>query len=122
MNTTELVDLDGAVSGLDLPWEFGSHCITMLNMSHFIMVGGIPNNNLNRSLIVNSDTFEMTRGPDLAGSGRYSHVCAHIRHNNGSNYVIAAGGMSAGQYTDTSEILDVDNVSNGWYPGMFVFD
>ena len=59
-------------------------------------------------------------GASLTGNGRQDHACAHIRHINGSNYVIAAGGKSGGTYTDTSEILDADNVSNGWFSGIFL--
>ena len=72
-----------------------------------------------QSLVIQSDTFEMTSGPDLAGSGRWSHACAHIRHKNGSNYVIAVGGFIGGESTelDTSEIYNADDSSNVWSPG-----
>ena len=114
-DTTILVDLNGFTSGVNLLWEFYGHCVTTLNTSHSIMVGGVPNPT--RSLIFNSNTFEMTRGPDLAGSGRSYHTCSHIRHDNGSNYVIVSGGTINGEWLSTSEILDADNASSGWTPG-----
>ena len=107
--------MDGAAPGIDLPWEFRYHCITMLNQSHSIMVGGFYKPT--QSLIVNLDTFNVTKGPDLAGSGRYAHACAHIRHNNGSNFVIATGGAGT---DDTSEILNTDNALQ-WSPGIFKY-
>ena len=114
-NTTELVDLDGAVSGKKLPWNFSRHCIIMMNKSHSILVGGAGNPK--QSLIVNLDTFEMTTGPNLTGRGRTDHACAHIRHYNGSNYVIAAGGGPDTDTLTTSEVLNVDNALNLWSPG-----
>ena len=83
------------------------------------MVGGQYKLNSKQSLIVNSDTFEMTKGPDLAESGRYLHACAHIRHNNGSNFVIATGGAN-GYGLDTSEILNADNALQ-WSRGTFKY-
>ena len=81
------------------------------------MVGG--GHELTQSLIVNLDTFGMTIGPNMTGSGRYLHACAHFRHNNGSNYVIAAGGRDSSSATlTTSEILNADNAENApWSPG-----
>ena len=117
--TTELVDLNGATSGPDLPWEFRYHCVAKMNTSHSILVGGYYST---RTVIVTLENFQMTKGPDLGGNGRQYHSCAHIRHNNGSNYVIAAGGRyyedNENHYLDTSEILNADEVfSNGWSPG-----
>ena len=112
---------NGATLGPNLPWELGTHCVTKMNTSHYIIIGGYLNDYPKRTIMVNFNTLEMTRGPDLAGSGRTWHVCAHIRHNNGTNYVIAAGGQhsnNAKHKLDDSEIFNVDNPSNVWYPGI----
>ena len=123
LKTTELIDLnDGATLGPDLPWEFRYHCVAKMNTSHSIIVGGY---HPTRTLIVNLVTFQMTKGPDLTGNGRGYHACAYISHNNGSNFVIAAGGRyyedNGNHYLDTSEILNVDKVtSNGWFSGILL--
>ena len=110
MVTSEEVALNGITIGIDLPWEFKEHCVAKMNTSHHIMIGG--NKYPKSTLIVNSN-YEMTSGPDLAGDGRYQHACAHIKHKNGSNYVIAVGGYLMNVPISpialrTSEILDVD--------------
>ena len=53
---------------------------------------------------------------------RYHLACAQIKHSNGSNFIIAVGGKyrdedSHGVSLDTTEILNVDLVSNSWSPG-----
>ena len=118
MVTSEEVALSGITIGIDLPWEFKEHCVAKMNTSHHIMIGG--NKYPKSTLIVNSNIFNIyTSGPDLAGDGRYQHACAHIKHKNGSNYVIAAGGHDSSSATlTTSEILNADNAENApWSPG-----
>ena len=116
-SSSVLVNFNGSSAVVpDLPGHFWEHCVTKFNASHHIIIGGAKSPKL--TFLVNTKTFELTHGAILIGSGRQDHACAHIRHNNGSIYVIAAGGSSAGEYTDTSEILDADNESNGWSPGM----
>ena len=120
--TSEFIDEKGATSGPDLQWKFYSHCATMMNSTHGILTGG-DDGYPRRTLMVNLDNFEMTRGPDLKEYGRLTHSCAHIRHSNGSNFIIAVGGQyynDGYHYSDTTEILDADEASkpNGcWNPG-----
>ena len=93
-------------------------CATNLNTSHAILLGGSDHST--RSLLMNLETLEMTRGPDLAGHGRYHLACTQIRHSNGSHFVIAVGGKYRNKDSvslDTTEIINADSVSNGWSPG-----
>ena len=93
----------------------------MMNSTHGILTGG--DDNPRGTLMVNLENFEMTSGPYLKENGRLAHSCAHIRHSNGSNFIIAVGGQyydNGYHYTDTTEILDADEASkpNGcWNPG-----
>ena len=112
MSTTELVDMNGTTSGPDLPADLTDHCIAKMNTSHSIIIGGLFEPV--KTFVIHSDTFEMTKGPDLTCAGRYDLGCAHIRHKNGSNYVIAAGGNYGHNGLDTSEILNVNSSSNHW--------
>ena len=116
--TSEYMDLSGNKDGmLYLPWEFKEHCIAKMNPSRaqHIIIGG---NKYPKSTVIVASNNEMTSGPDLAGNGRYQHACVHIKHFNGSNYVIAAGGHDNAAL-QTSEILDVNNLdkSNSWSSG-----
>ena len=120
--STEFIDLNGTTLGPDLvdanlvdQWRFAFHCISYLNESHSILMGGYYNNT--KSLIVNINSFEMTKGPDLTGNGRHSHACAQIKHVNGSNFVIVVGGFSKSYYLSSSEVLDAENPSKGWSTG-----
>ena len=115
-HTSESVDFNGGYQVQQLQWDFSKHCVTKFNATYNIIIGGVKFPQ--KTLLVHSKTLEMIPGEVLTGNGRHSLACAHIRHNNGSNYVIAAGGMSEGTFTDTSEILDVENTLNGWHPGI----
>ena len=99
-----------------------------MNTTHYILIGG--EDNPKHTLIISFDPFAdltsnkifLTIGPELNGNGRYSHSCAQIRHRNGSNYVVVVGGVEGGKnlpngLLDTMEILDGDDVSNGWSEG-----
>ena len=88
--TSEIVDGSIVTRGPDLPWEFYRHCATQINSTHGILIGG-PGN-MKGSLIVDLNNFEMTLGPDLTGDGRREHVCTKFSHQNGTNYVVVAGG------------------------------
>ena len=127
--TTEWVDSNGATPGPSLPWSFHLHCVAKMNTTHYILIGG--QDNPKQTLITAFDpAFDLTRsennnkilwtiGPELRGNGRSSHACAHIRHRNGSNYVIAVGGQNIKDKItlDTTEILNADDPSNGWTEG-----
>ena len=111
--TTEIVDEDGSYLGPRLPWAFTNHCITKIDESYAIMIGG---SDKPRSTLIVKTRYEgwldfSDIGPDLIGDGRTHHVCASIRHDNGSTYVIAAGGFINGVVLDTSEILEIEITS-----------
>ena len=115
----EIVDENGSHSnGSELPWEFYKHCSIKLNQTHAILTGGATYPS--RTLIVNLNNSETTRGPDFEVSDRYSHACSRLSHHNGSNYMIVAGGYSSSQADDRTEILDVGNIDKGWYQGKTI--
>ena len=92
------------------------HCIAKMNTSHNIILGG--NIAATKTYIVNSKVgvnWEWHDGPDLPGDGRFQHACAHIKHKNGSNYVIAVGGHlnddpNHPMALRTTDILDVEKL------------
>ena len=62
-------------------------------------------------------------GTPLPNKGRIQHSCAHIKHKNGSNYVIVVGGYdSKNDYLKTSDILTFEPKAHAsdlkWSPGI----
>ena len=128
--SVEVVNLTTARPGPPLPWEFSQHCIAKMGSKYkdyVIMIGGHkhPNRTLIGATKSNSGDFWAIPnwlGPKLRqDGGRKGHSCTHIKHNNGSNYVIVAGGYSNVSQS-TSEILNTDLCNehacpSSWYPG-----
>ena len=115
--STEWVNLIAATPGPDLPWRFSYHCIAKMSSGDdkVIMIGGLDDPKKTSIFDVKTNSF--TTGPELwQNCGRLMHACAHIRHKNGSNYVIAASGYTIESHF-TSEILNADDLSSGWSPG-----
>ena len=122
--SVEVVNLTTARPGPPLPWKFSHHCIAKMGSrykDHVIMIGG--RKHPNRTLIGAGSAWSLTHGPNLwQNGGRTSHSCTHIKHNNGSHYVIVAGGYSNVSQS-TSEILNTDLCNehacptSSWYPG-----
>ena len=118
----ELVWLNGVTQISELPgpgWAY--HCATQLSPGNYILIGGknYPQRTMIASFDPNMDP-EWKDGPFLNGLGRLDHACAHIKHKN-VNYVVVVGGRlpngEPGEYLATSEILNADDISKGWYPG-----
>ena len=92
LSSIEIVDENGSHSSeIRLPWKFESHCATKLNQTHAMLTGGKDHPAPSRTLIVNLNNSETTRGPDFKVSVRYSHACSRLSHPNGTNYIIVAG-------------------------------
>ena len=135
--SVEQVDLAGVSKGPPLPWKFSHHCFVYMGWSdtwfnfRVMLIGGkhYPDRTCIGADKSNPRPFwSPTSGPKLwQNGGRMAHSCVHIKHNNGSNYVIAAGGYSDyEEILSTSEILntddcDLDDCSSDWYPGEDFF-
>ena len=62
-------------------------------------------------------------GTPLPDKGRIQHSCAHIRHKNGSDYVIVVGGYNSyNDFLKTSDILSFEPKASPsnlkWSPGI----
>ena len=113
--TTELIRLDGpSIPGPDLPEEFGRHCVTKINETHVILIGGHDKDGA--TLLVDIRDFSMDAGPSMS-IHRYQHACRTFQHE-GKPMIIAVGGY--GQEIPVaqknSEILDLD--LGRWITGM----
>ena len=88
------------------------HCITYLNETHGILIGGYFET---RTLIVKlSNIQSMTLGPELSYNKRY-YVCGGFQHLNGTKYVVTSSEKNV-------EILNVDEMKNGWFKGTIMIE
>ena len=112
--TTEFIDQNGSTPGKDLPYSFGFHCMSYMNTTHSILIGGRVDGSgsysSGKSVIVQMSDFKMTDGPVL-NSNRGDVACGNFQHSNGTKYIILASG-------GTTQLLNVDSVNEGWHSGM----
>ena len=115
LKTTEFIDQNGSTPGKDLPYSFAYHCTSYMNTTHSILIGGqVDGSHSGKSVIVQMSDFKMTDGPVL-NSNKGSHVaCGNFQHSNGTKYIILAGG----EIVQTTQLLNVDSVNEGWHSGM----
>ena len=115
--TTEFIDQNGSTPGKDLPYSFAWHCISYMNTTHSILIGGLVDDvsYSGKSVIVQMSDFKMTDGPVLnSNKGLGEVACGNFQHSNGTKYIILAGGATV----KTTQLLNVDSVNKGWHSGM----
>ena len=96
--------------GPTLPHDMVFHCGTHLNETHGILTGGYFET---RTLIVDLGNVQsMTLGPELSNNERH-YACGRFQHLNGTNYVVASSAKNV-------EILNVNEMKNGWFKGIVV--
>ena len=114
LKTTEFIDQNGSTPGKDLPYSFAWHCMSYMNTTHSILIGGLVDGLWSgKSVIVQMSDFKMTDGPVL-NSNKGDVACGNFQHSNGTKYIILAGGDSV----QTTQLLNVDSVNKGWHSGM----
>ena len=112
--TTEFIDQNGSTPGKDLPYSFAFHCMSYMNTTHSILIGGrVDGSWSGKSVIVQMSDFKMTDGPVLNSNVGDVVACGNFQHSNGTKYVILAGGGSV----QTTQLLNVDSVNEGWHSG-----
>ena len=116
----EIVDENGSQSsGHQLLWDFHKHCSVVLNQTHAMLTGGYDHPN--GTLIINLNNSEATRGPYFQVNERDAHACARLSHHNGTNFIVVAGGSDkAANIIKSSEVLDIDDIDQGWFQGKII--
>ena len=118
-NSSEFVRLNGPTEmGPVLPLNLNGHCMTKINDTHVIIIGGV--NNKGQSIIVDVTNFEMTLGPRLSCERSY-HACESFQHL-GRIFVVVAGGFNWDDLSSlkTTELLDITS-SDQWQFGEYQF-
>ena len=118
---TDLIDENGSVPGPDLPFSMYRFCGTRLNKTHGILTGNAKSDN-KRTLIVDLNNVEsMSEGPEYSNKW-HDNGCGSFKHENGTDFVVMAGGYHKDHWsTQHVEILNANEISNGWYQGKSYF-
>ena len=92
-------------------------CGTRLNKTHGILTGNAKSDN-KRTLIVDLNNVEsMSEGPEYSNKW-HDNGCGSFKHENGTDFVVMAGGYHKDHWsTQHVEILNANEISNGWYQG-----
>ena len=133
-----LKDVSTSESIEDLPIGISGHCMTMLNATHYMVTGGSVFNyvtNVDSSVQCNLEKssktfiFDLTSqlwsdGPSMLEQ-RTSHGCVHMMLGD-KPIIWVTGGNGDGSHLrsgynhlQTTEYLDLDNLSQGWKSGLY---
>ena len=115
--TTEFVKLnEETIPGPNLTEKYMYHCITKINESMVVFIGGYYTEKSSLLVDIEND-FEMESGPELINE-RFNHACGTIEWNE-TTLVIAIGGRSEIS-KNSMEIWD-PNSDIGWEEGEYYF-
>ena len=100
---------------VQLPEGFYSHCQVPWDSETFFVIGGwTDSRRRDESYFINVKTNQRTNGPSL-NIARDSHACGELEVN-GRTFIIVTGGYN-GDGLRSTEILDKNNVGQGWKTG-----
>lgn len=103
---------DWMLGTTNLPYIFYKGCAVAISQNEIWLIGGSidggePINNI-LSFNVSSQTFSNLSIQLLDDKGRYSHKCTKIP---GTQSIIVTGGDNGKEKIDTTEIIDIENMS-----------
>ena len=100
---------------VDLPYRISSHCQVSFSSDQFMVIGGTDGSlQKTETYVINVETNQLTNGPNLK-TARAGHGCGELEVD-GKSYIVVSGGYNNG-YLRSTEILDKDNVGQGWQNG-----
>ena len=97
-----------------LPHGINSHCQVSFSSNQFIVIGGWNGSQRAETYFIYLETNQLTNGPSLK-TARSNHGCGELEVD-GKSYIVVSGGYNNG-YLRSTEILDKDNVGQGWQNG-----
>ena len=118
LSSTEFVNINGSVPGMDLPFNVIRHCMIQFEENTILLIGGYQNE-LHGSdkftwIIDLANGFQISQGPKLI-YGRTSHSCGKIKDKLGNVLIVVAGGDSEESHNPT-EILNTTTMET-WNEG-----
>ena len=104
---------------VQIPSEFSLYCQVPWDSETFLVTGGfggagVLSNERRETYFINVIANQITSGPSL-NIGRYAHACGELEAN-GTSYIIVSGGYNDDRLRST-EVLDKNNVGQGWQKG-----
>ena len=119
LNSIEMVSPDTVAStpSVELPTGFLGHCLVKWDESTVMVIGGVDvlqETQVHRTetLLIDVVSNTWSAGPIL-NTGRSLHACGEIEIM-GTPYIVVSGGIFVDDYRISTEILEKDNVENGW--------
>ena len=113
--STELVTAHGSFPYVELPDALYGHCITAFNDTSALLTyhAGV--------FLFDMETQSWTAAPLMLQIRQY-HGCGTFTMNH-ATYAMVAGGFNADtmRTIDTVEILDLDEVDQGWIQGRILY-
>ena len=109
-------DATSQTLSVQLPTGLSSHCQVQWDSDKFFIIGGSDGSKRDETYFINVKTNQLTNGPSL-NTARNSHACGEMDVN-GKSYIIVTGGIdSSGGSLRSTEVLDKNNVGQGWQKG-----
>ena len=102
----------GQTLSIQLPTAIYGHCQVPWDPETFLVIGGFGTSNRNETHFINVKKDQLTNGPSL-NTGRSRHACAELQFN-GKSYIVVSGGQNYDGELRSTEVLDKDNVVQGW--------
>lgn len=103
--------------GESVPDALYLHCMVKLNESSVMFIGGV---NLSAVYFYTfiPDRFygEWSEGPSLS-TQRQGHSCGKIQTSDHQTLVVITGGSNGSSYSNSTELLDLGNIDQGWKQG-----
>ena len=99
-----------------LPEGINHHCQVSFSSNQFMVIGGHNGSFRAETYFIDVETNQLTNGPSLK-TARYGHGCGELEVDGKSYIIISGGSGSNGDYVRSTEMLDKDNVGQGWQKG-----
>ena len=104
------------VSPVQLPIGIQLHCVVQWDSQTFLVIGGLDGHKpRDETYLINIVTNQLKKGPNLKNA-RYEHACEELNLK-GKFYIIVTGGKDGKNFRST-EVLDKDNLEQGWQLGQ----
>ena len=113
-----------STEGPELPFTVRAHCAIEISANTVFIIGGFQNGVKSKETWILEDPKQLQinvkQGPTLRNVKAY-HTCGMVKIDNLRSVLVVAGGeKSQFESTNTVELLDLSNSSNGWKFGKFI--
>ena len=113
-----------STEGPELPFTVRAHCAIEIGANTVFIIGGFQNGNKAKETWILEDPKQVQvnikQGPTLRNVKAW-HTCGMVKIEDQRSVIVVVGGeKSQFESTNTVELLDLNNLSNGWKFGKFI--